>query len=693
MANLRRSERKEAAPTTGEPRLFAGGWLTSHGWSWIPQSLFIIGIGFWIFGPSVAGGWVWDDDRYIASNSVIQSPEGYWKVWLHADSPGNYYPLTSLVQWIQWHLWGDDTVGYHLTNLALHLTSAFLLWRLFFRMGLPLAWVGAVFFTVHPAMVESVAWISELKNTLSLPPLLWAMLCWLAWEERGERHFYLGSLGLFLVAMLAKTSGVMLPVVFLGYAWWKRGAIGWRDMKATTPFFALAIVAGLLTLSPPQALGATEIPAKTWDICSALASVGWSVLFLLGKSLLPIDLLPVYHGFSDISPGAADLFPWVALGGLFCLLWLARAGWARDVLFGLGFFLVNLVPVLGYIFLKYSTMVWSMDHLLYLPVIGLIGLGVAGLGYLSSRLAVRWRVAGRMLVAGVVMLTAWSAHAQAAWFVTSDVFWNNLLRHDPDNWMAQLNLGALSLSRHRYAEAIPYFERVARLRPDIDDSHYNLGLALDKTGQTDQALGEFREALALNPVNPGAYLNLGEIMRRRGDLAEAESLFRRGLQAAPNDIALDTDLGGILLQNGRGPEAIAFYGQAVAVAPDVAQLQYNLGIALLQTGNVPEAARHLAKALTLDPKMALGHRDFGVALARLGHLPEAIEEFEAALQLNPDLGDARDNLGLALARTGHLSEASDQFRRALQLDPQDEKARESLARLRQAVASPDAARH
>jgi hypothetical protein len=154
---------------------------------------------------------------------MTQSPTGLWSIWFEPGSQLDYYPIKASVQWLQWHLWGMDTLGYHLTNVVLHILSALLVWRLLSKFGLRLAWLGGLIFAIHPVQVESVAWIAELKNTLSLPPFLLAMCAWIDYEERGKAKDYFLALGLFLVAMLCKLTVVLFPLVILLYAWWRRG--------------------------------------------------------------------------------------------------------------------------------------------------------------------------------------------------------------------------------------------------------------------------------------------------------------------------------------------------------------------------------------------------------------------------------------------------------------------------------------
>ncbi len=152
--------------------------------AWLQAALLVFA-GWWIYFPVLHGGWVWDDRTDITQNTVLRDPAGWWKIWFAPESL-DYYPLKTSVQWVQWRLWGLDSFGYHLTNLGLHVLSGFLLWILLRRLGLRLAWLGGLLFVVHPLAVESVAWVVELKNTLSLPLLLGAMIAYLRYDERSS---------------------------------------------------------------------------------------------------------------------------------------------------------------------------------------------------------------------------------------------------------------------------------------------------------------------------------------------------------------------------------------------------------------------------------------------------------------------------------------------------------------------------
>src|SRR5665213_1678184 len=335
----------------------------------IPAAIILLA-GWLAFGPSIHGGWVWDDTEEVTQNTVLRDPAGLQKIWL-APAGTDYFPLKTTVEWLQWRAWGGDPAGYHAVNIALHLLSAFLFWRLLAKLGLRQAWIGGLLFAVHPLAVESVAWVAELKNTLSLPFLLLAMLAYLDYDDFSEakipveriapnalaagrnqasalgamRSTYLLSLLFFLLAMLSKSSVVMLPAVILLYCWWKRGRIRWKRLTAA----------------------------------------GLALAFYLGKCLWPFGLLPIYPRWGIDPTAILPYVPWLALALMAGWCWRRRAAWGRHVLFGLGFFALNLAPVLGLVAMSYLRISRVADHFAYLPLLGVIALVTAGVDQLVVR--------------------------------------------------------------------------------------------------------------------------------------------------------------------------------------------------------------------------------------------------------------------------------------------------------------------
>ncbi|MFP6770044.1 MAG: hypothetical protein VB859_17845, partial [Planctomycetaceae bacterium] len=131
--------------------------------------------------PALGGDFLWDDDAHVTDSRPVVEAAGLAAIWIQPGSVPQYYPLTHTSFWLEYRLWSDRPLGYHAVNILLHAGSAVLLWRVLLGLGLPGAWLAAALFAVHPVHVESVAWISERKNTLSGLFCLAAAGAWLRW--------------------------------------------------------------------------------------------------------------------------------------------------------------------------------------------------------------------------------------------------------------------------------------------------------------------------------------------------------------------------------------------------------------------------------------------------------------------------------------------------------------------------------
>jgi len=201
-------------------------------------------------------GFIWDDDSYIIDNVTLRSWHGLWRIWTEITATPQYYPLVHTSFWVEYHLWGLNPLGFHVVNVCLHAVAVILLWRLLLELELPGAWLAAAIFAVHPLGVESVAWITERKNVLSAVFYFSAALAYFRFSvgrdpgrrTKGARWFwYIGSLTLFVFALLSKTVTCSLPAALLLVAWWKTGRLKWREVFPLVPFFVIGLAMGIVT--------------------------------------------------------------------------------------------------------------------------------------------------------------------------------------------------------------------------------------------------------------------------------------------------------------------------------------------------------------------------------------------------------------------------------------------------------------
>jgi hypothetical protein len=550
---------KSAVKRAGEESLFT---------AWPAKALLIIVAAFAIYWPALNGGWLWDDDLLLYGNALVHAPDGWWKIWFEPQKLVDYFPLSATAEWAQWQIFGPDTTGYHVVNVALHASGALLVWWLLRKFGLRFAWLGGLLFAVHPVMVESVAWMSELKNTLSLPLALLTLGRWIEWNERGRRIDYLRALVLFLAAMLAKPTMATFPLVFWLYAWWRRGRITRADVVQSLPFLAIALVLGLVTIcyQLPDPAHSVE-PVELGGPLDRLALAGSTLVSYVSKSVVPVGLFPIYPRWPVTPLALTPWLTWLAVGLVIGAAWRARAGWGRHVLLGFGFFLLTIAPFLGFHAATYMQFTWVMDHILYLPIVGLIALAVAGYGLAVERAprTVRpWIYGTAALVMGAMLL---GSRSYARVFQNQGTLWSYAATGDPDSPEAQNNLGLYYMDQQNYALAIGHYREAIRLKPGYAFAHNGLGNALWMANDIAGAAAEYRAAVRINPTYAEAYNGLANTLVEQGQLEAARAECERSIAADPAYSDPLCTLGLIDAREGKLPQAYADFERAHELSP------------------------------------------------------------------------------------------------------------------------------
>jgi tetratricopeptide (TPR) repeat protein len=667
-----------------------------------------------VYHPAWHGGMLWDDDAHI-TRVDLRSLSGLWRIWFDVGATQQYYPAAHSAFWLFFHLWGDHTLGYHLVNIVLHASSAFLVFVILRRLAIPGAVLASLIFAVHPVNVESVAWMTELKNTLSGVCYLGAALMYLRFDERRDRRWYALAAGLFVLALFSKTVTATLPAALLVILWWQRGRLRWReDVLPILPLFAIGIAGGLLTAWVERAQIGAEGPAFQFTFIERCLIAGRAFWFYLGKLVWPADLIFIYPRWQVSQQIAWQYVYPLALVGLMAGLWWYRTR-SRSPLAAVLFFGGTLFPALGFFNVYPFIYSFVADHFQYLASLGIIALIAAAVATLAGR----WNTA--MSVAIVVPL-ALVATAQSRKYADAETLYRTTLESNPSCWMAYINLGKLRqeqaraqgddprlleeaetdfrealrlepsisqaynnlgtilLSLGKLDEAQTEFQEALKRRPGDPDVQYNLGLVLQKMGRPEEAIAAITASLSSKPNQPAAHLALADALQSLGRVDEAIAQYDEALRGEPRDAETRINLGSALARNGRVDEAIVQYLAALEISPRSARASTNLGLALLRLGRTEEALMRLRDAVSFDPGFVAGHYNLANALAQAGRPQEAVTEFAAAAKLQPNEATLHNELGIALAEAGRLPEAIAEFREALRLKPDFEDAKANLAR-------------
>jgi protein O-mannosyl-transferase len=535
------------------------------------------------YQPAWHAEFVWDDDAHITAPE-LRSLHGLARIWTQLGATQQYYPLSESIFWVEHKLWGEATTGYHWLNILLHAVSALLLVKVLRQLKIPGAWLAAAFFALHPVEVESVAWITELKNTLSGVFYLSAIVAYLGFDQNRNKGNYAMALGLFLLGLLSKTVIAPLPAALLVIFWWQRGKLSWRrDVWPLLPFFIAGIGAGLLTAWVERKFLHAEGAEYNLPIIERFLIAGRDVWFYLGKLFWPVDLVFIYPRW-NVSQGVwwQYLFPVAVLVLLGVLVWRR---W-RGTLAGLLFFVGTLFPALGFFngySFRYS---FVSDHFQYLASLGPLTLAAAGitagLGFFRKKAP----FLEPMLCIGLLLVLGTLTWKQCGLYANAETFWRTTLRLNPDAWMAHNNLSAVLCGKGQIDEAIGQSQEAIRLKPDVAEAHSNLGTALGMKGQTDEAISQYQEAIHLQPDFAEARYNLGVALGGKGQINEAISQFQEVIRLKPDFAEAHNNLGTALGMKGQLDEAISQYQEAIRLKPDFTEARNNLA-RVLNMKNTP----------------------------------------------------------------------------------------------------------
>ena len=602
------------------------------------------------YAPAMRGQFIGDDEVHIANQPLVHQPAGIFKFWTTTRTT-NYYPLTFSLWWVQWRLWGASTLGYHVVNVLLHGTNAVLLWVLLRRLGVTGAWAAAAVWALHPVNVQSVAWISELKNVLSGALALTSVLLYLRDQEASAATWggrYWAAVGLFGLAMLAKTSVAPLPVALLILAWWKRGRIGRRDVWRVGPFFVVSGMLGIVAVWFERQRSIGSYVVRTGGPAERLAEAGTAVWIFLGEVVWPVNLAYAYPKFpADMRTAAA----WVGVAAVVVISLIGvlarRSRLGRGLLAVAGVYVLFLLPVLGFVNVGLMRLTWVADHWQYLSSMAAIA-GIVGAVAVSVP-----RPLGRAFGAAAALTLGILSFRQSHVWSSPETLWRHTIAVNPRAWMAYDNLGLIRLTGGDVAGAEQDFQKALSINPDDPAGHEHLAVCYERTGRSAEAEDEYRRAVALGLAGADVHYNFGHLLQEIGKPDDAEREYREAIRLNPRHGYAHGNLGALLLSRGDAGAAIEEFREALRADPESiparANLATTLGLVRAQERDFPGAVEQFREVVRLEPKSVEGWNNLGRALEMAGNLGEAVDCYRKALSLNPQFEPARQNLRRAEA--------------------------------------------
>ena len=537
----------------------------------------------------------------------------------------NWHPLTWISHMIDCQLFGTNAGRHLLVNALIHVANTLLVFCFLLRTTharWPSALVAALF-ALHPLHVESVAWVSERKDTLSTFFGLLSLIAYMRYAEARSINRYAWVVITLALGLLAKPMLVTWPLVMLLLDYWPLHRLQRLDARGQLsvlrnlvveklPLFALVAASVIITFLAQSRGGAVRTFADA-PVALRLSNAFVSYAKYLLLTFWPNNLA-VYYPL-----GPAGIPVWQIIGAVLLLIGItAFCLFQRRIrpylMVGWLWFLGTLVPVIGLVQVGGQIMA---DRYFYIPSIGLFIALVFGL----ADIAKKWRVAPALsagIVGGVLLILATLTNAQIQRWRDSFTLFEYTLAVTPPNIHIEHNLSLAMGGSGRYDEAAAHFEKTLQIDPNFYDGLVGMGVTRGLQGRVPEAIEYFQAAIRSQPRAPTAHTELGHVFWKQNRDQDALEELHRALQSAPKD----------------------------------ADIRADFGLALALVGKIPEAIEQLHEALRLNPNSAETHNNLGLALLASGKARESIAEFEVALRLKPELKGAADNLRRAQTQSG-----------------------------------------
>ncbi|MCH7779524.1 MAG: tetratricopeptide repeat protein [Acidobacteria bacterium] len=594
--------------------------------------------------PALSAGFIWDDNDWLTENPAVTGDDGWASIWT-GEARLQYYPMLFSAFRVQHALWGLHPAGYHVVNILLHAATAALLGFLLTRLELRGAWWIALAFALHPMHVESVVWVTELKNVLSGAFVVGSLLVFtqVIQAPRFDRVRYGLALALFVAAVLSKTAVATAVLVLPILCFRTRGRFRASDLKAAVPFAAVGVALGWVAVRLEQGLAAAVGADFDFTWIERLLIGSRALFFYPSKLIVPHPLIFNYPRW-DLSTWEAWIWPPLALATALLVGVAWRRG-HRGTVSALAVYVLMIAPALGlfnvYAF-RYS---FVADHFAYLASIGCLVLVVE---FLVRRLPGQPRqrfVIGTGLLLTLAVLTWNQTHA----YRDRTTLWSHTIRHNPDSWLAHHSLALEALGGDRPEVAAVHFEQALRCKPASVESLTGRAMLRARQDDLDAALADLDRALELASEYPQARLHRGLVRNRSGQWDGALDDLDLFLAANPGNIEALGARAEAYSRLDRFPEGIADLDAALA-AGGPPEMLVERGFVRIGAGDLGGAARDAELAKAIDAVAGRGWELEGVVWFRRGDLETACRSlrracdfgrcrvWEAQCTLQPDNG-------------------------------------------------------
>lgn len=527
-----------------------------------------------VFSPAVWLPFVrWDDYEAILLNPMLRGGASRLPQIWKTPYMDLYVPATTTVWWVCARLTAQPNAHvFHALNVLLHLACAAVVFALLARVVRNpfAAAVGALVFAVHPVQVESVAWASGTKDVLSGLLVVLALERFLAHAEKRLIRNYILATACFVLAMLAKPSAVVTPLIALALARSCSASTMRRSAGWLLPWVVLTIPCLIWTRSIQTASRVADVPLHLRPLV-ALDAIAFYTL----KILFPVKLAPDYGRAPAYIIAHREIWwTWLIPATVLAIALVFRA---RRMMTGLALFVIGLLPVLGLVRFDFQFLSTTADHYLYVPMVGVAVIAAAAATRVDRTVG---RVIGQV---GIIALATMSLLQLRHWRSTHDLL-THTLDVNPRSFAAANNLAIEAMEKGNAPAAIDYATRAVGINRTFGPAYITLATAQLRQGRVDDAIQTYRAGIGQAPADTDLLLNAAILLAQRNDVNAALKLAERAVRVAPERPQARKVLGYLLMAVNRPREALAQFEVVARLDPGDAQAKR----AIVQLRGAPE---------------------------------------------------------------------------------------------------------
>ena len=625
-----------------------------------------------ILFPTLLNGWVnWDDPVFVQNNAVIQefSLENIKKLFSEKVS-GSYIPLVELSWMIDTSIWKSNALGFHITNMVIHLINVVLVFLLTDKLfkNIWVSIITAILFGIHPLHIETVAWVTARKDLLYTTFFLIGLIFYYRYFKSGKsiKFFYITTF-FFVLSLFSKGTAVVFPLILFVFDYLFQRKDLRKMILEKTPLLLLSAVfvyIGITGQSESNSITSLE----KFEFYETIFVGFYGYFTYLIKSVIPYQVC----AYNPYPMGLGESNPWyfyimaVAILLLVGILIHKRKKWLVWC-FGFTFFFIALIPVIQV--LPVGTAITS-DRFTYLPYLGLFWVIATGVISLYERYSKNKKLIVALTISYLVFLGVFSFEQSKTW-KNSYTLWTKVIKEFPDDFLAYANRALYFIEKKQYDEALSDYSQAIKLKPRLFDLRYNRGFLHDQLGETDKALDEYNISIELNPTYPRSRLNRGILLMKKGSVAEALSDFNAAVELAPNAVKGYENRFRSLKQQGNYSKALEDVNKLIELRHDESSYYFERSKIFRKLGKYNNAFDDIKVALSIKEN-EIYYAEIGHLYLDVGRLEDALDAYDRTLELNSNNIDALINKGLVLLNSDKYQEAIEILNKAQSIAPNNE---------------------